>query len=703
MGAPNERSTAQPPRDFYVYFLQPYDPSPFPDEQRTDEVFVRLDKGEEFTRALQRYAGATALASESTATHRPVYEDKARGALQAMVSWLRGNMGEAMTVTYRGDTKPLAAWLAAALGPRASVRDQIDTVAATALADHFVARYPGYPRFAVRVTRNNLDDTVRVALNQIATQRSTSAGTKVLEALELTNLANGGLRDDGRFARALLQAVAAGAGKVVNRSDLLARRDRPNPADEDVWTWAPDGQWHLEPVWVVVVAAAMCQQGRLELGIDGIRIDALGLDRLTKLTAEQLAAFDYLAPPKALPISQLRDVATLLGLPPGAVPDAGADIVLVRELITKAQDLLRRTMEAQATLAERAEFWGGQLFDLPEERAQRLGALRTILEDLRVRNSPGRMNNLALTPKALPAAKAGRVELEHIEAVLQARDKLAAVADYLREAVGVFGDTVAEAVDAQRVRTDALAILQGAGRIDPAQVVELKRAGEELRRRFADLAARAYAHDHLDAAGDKRKRNLIAGAEYVALQQLVAVSLLGGGRFAELQRQLTEIPTLMDFDERKLTDSVIYPGLTYRARPVSGSSALARVEDAERRAHALYDNWTLTLLDSLAEPEMAEQIDLLDQGPRTEIQRFLEDKKLPEPVPASLIHALNQVFARFTKRRVTMGEVWRAIFPDDSPATVEVLRQRFGAFLDDQVGAAPPDQVRILPDAEGGE
>ena len=33
MGAPNERSTAQPPRDFYIYFIQPYDEPRFTDEE----------------------------------------------------------------------------------------------------------------------------------------------------------------------------------------------------------------------------------------------------------------------------------------------------------------------------------------------------------------------------------------------------------------------------------------------------------------------------------------------------------------------------------------------------------------------------------------------------------------------------------------------------------------------------------------------
>ena len=85
--------------------------------------------------------------------------------------------------------------------------------------------------------------------------------------------------------------------------------------------------------------------------------------------------------------------------------------------------------------------------------------------------------------------------------MLGGRDKLTAVADYLREAVGVFGAGIDESKDALALRTEMIDLLEADGPIDPARVVALRNAGEELRRRFADLASRAYRHDHVDAVG----------------------------------------------------------------------------------------------------------------------------------------------------------------------------------------------------------
>ncbi len=66
-GAPNERSTAQPPRDFYLYFLQPFEPPHFEDQQLADEVFFKLThRDKHFQDALRLYAGAREMAAAAS-------------------------------------------------------------------------------------------------------------------------------------------------------------------------------------------------------------------------------------------------------------------------------------------------------------------------------------------------------------------------------------------------------------------------------------------------------------------------------------------------------------------------------------------------------------------------------------------------------------------------------------------------------------
>ncbi len=688
MGAPNERSTAQPPRDFYVYFIQPYDEPHFTDEEKTDEVFVRLARPEkEFTDALRRYAGATAKAKESTATHRPVYEDKARDALQKMVAWLRANMATAMTVTYRGETKPLGSWLSAVPGDRTRVSDQINAVASAALVPHFAERYPGYPRFSRRVTPSSIETDVRVALTQIATSRPTTAGTAFLEALELVGLEGGDLRADGTFATHLGEALADAGGKVLNRSDLLA------PLDPGVDVWGP---WHLESGWLMVVAAAMCQLGKAEISIGGRRVDALSLDQLTRHSLDELAGFDFVGPPKMLPVVHLREIAKLLDLPPGAVSDAGAaDMSLVTQMQTRVVDMLARTEKAMGAVAGGTELWGHDLFDLVDERSKRLDGLRALLLDLRARNSVGRLNSIVPDPAALDGARAGRAELEHVEQLVAAREKLAGTVEYLREAVGVFGAGVDEAKDALELQTEIVELLTAEGPLDPAKVVELRNAADGLRRRFADLASRSYRHDYLDAAGDQRKRRILEGP-MVPLSSLQAVSILARGPFVQLQEELADLRPLFEIDEKALQTSVALRD--HRPpHPIDGPSAAARLETCERMADELLANWVRTLVDSLREPEMVEQTQLaVEQTVREQVEAFRKTEILPDPLDGFVV-GLNQIFQRVEIRNVSVRELVDALFPGKSPTTGDQLRARLDELIAAETGTVPPERVRFLP------
>ena len=65
------------PRDFYLYFLQPFDTPYFKDEKKSDEVFFKLkDRDERFDRTLRLYAGAREQAAAASGSNKKIYEDK---------------------------------------------------------------------------------------------------------------------------------------------------------------------------------------------------------------------------------------------------------------------------------------------------------------------------------------------------------------------------------------------------------------------------------------------------------------------------------------------------------------------------------------------------------------------------------------------------------------------------------------------------
>ncbi|MCH7944759.1 MAG: ATP-binding protein, partial [Armatimonadetes bacterium] len=230
-GAPNERSTAVPPRDFYLYFIQPHDPPPFKDEKKSDEVFFHLTGADDQLReALRGYAAALDLASTSSGHAKATYESKASGFLRDLVKWLQEHMATAFEVTHQGRQKEILEWAKghslrelSGLSPseRINFRDLINAVAGICLEKHFAEQAPDYPSFSVLIMSESRAQAAQDALRWIAGATKTKQATAVLDALELLD---GDKLDPyrSRYANHILEQVRKkGHGQVVNRSELI--------------------------------------------------------------------------------------------------------------------------------------------------------------------------------------------------------------------------------------------------------------------------------------------------------------------------------------------------------------------------------------------------------------------------------------------------------------------------------------------------
>jgi hypothetical protein len=189
-GAPSDRSTAVPQREFYLYFIQPFDPPRYTDEKQSDEVFFRLaDKDEAFTLSLKLYAAALELGSISSGIKKQTYEKKAIEHLTVLTKWLREHLFQAVEITYQGSRKKFVECLrGSGAGGTPNIRDAVNAVASKCLAEHFVNRAPEYPQFSTLITYGrdgNAQQAAQEALRGVAQPNRSKQATAVLDALEL--------------------------------------------------------------------------------------------------------------------------------------------------------------------------------------------------------------------------------------------------------------------------------------------------------------------------------------------------------------------------------------------------------------------------------------------------------------------------------------------------------------------------------------
>jgi hypothetical protein len=311
-GAPNEGSTAVPPRDFYLYFIQLFDPPHFKDEKKADEVFVRLTNTDEgFRTASANYATALDIASTSSGHAKSTYESKTTGFLCGLVGWLLEHMTDAFEVTYQRRTKSLVEWAKGksirelpglASHERINFRDLMNPIASIVLSAHFHDQAPESPSFfSVLIAGQNHQQATQDTMRAIAGQSRTKQATVVLDALELLD----GERLDpyhSKYAKHILNILKKKRhGQVMGRSELIQEV-------YGVKCFALDKSYRLEPEWAVVVLAALVY-GDLVLLIPSKKFDATKLPQLSAMIIDELAHFWNLGNFAPLTSSPWREAA----------------------------------------------------------------------------------------------------------------------------------------------------------------------------------------------------------------------------------------------------------------------------------------------------------------------------------------------------------------------------------------------------------
>jgi hypothetical protein len=282
-GAPNERSTAQPPRDFYIYFIQPFEAPYFKDERKPDEVFFRLKhRDEEFDRALKLYAGARELSATASGSNKKIYDDKALEHLRTMTRWLQEKLTTVYEVTYQGKARSLGEVLQTLFLVRRAVASETTSTSRRRCRCRRTSptRRPTTRSSSTPITRANRGQAAQDALRWIAGSVKSKLGAAVLDALEM--LDGDQLRPrESRYAKHIIEQLGAkGEGQVLNRSELVQEQ-----AGVDYWS-----RFRLEPEFLAVVLAGLVHSGDVVLSITGKKIDAGAIDQFAKLSVNDVGS-----------------------------------------------------------------------------------------------------------------------------------------------------------------------------------------------------------------------------------------------------------------------------------------------------------------------------------------------------------------------------------------------------------------------------
>ena len=702
-GAPNERSTAVPPRDFYLYFIQPFDAPYFGDEKRSDELFLRLSKtDDEFLSALRSYAAALDLASTSSGHANSTYETKSFHFRRHLVRWLIKHKADALEVTYQGRTKLLTQWAQGksirklsdtADDERVNFRDLINTVAGICLDAHFQDQAPEYPRFSVLVTGDTRHLAAEDALQAVAGQKRSRQAVAVLDALQLLDgekLAP----EKSKYSRRILGLLEKkGHGQVVNRSELIQ--------DDQGLEYMDKNRQRLEPEWVVVVLASLVYSGHVVLAVPGRKFDAVGLTQLAAMSIDELTQFKHIERPKDWNLPVLVALFELLGLAPGMAQlvTQGKDGP-VQQLQKAISDKVESIVLAQKGLQGGLSFWGRSL--LAEKEAQklrnRLDETKTFLESLQAYNTPGKLKNLRIDAKAVAGHRAGFDSLSQIRSLENLRTDLNATVSYLSTAeVGMAAKHVWVG-KVQDARNHALEQFSDPKKRDDAAIRwRMRRQLNDLKKEYVGRYLVLHARARLGINEDRRKTRLMNDGRLKSLQKLSTIDLMPRQQLTHFQDSLRGLTSCFTFTEQDLKASTICPYCDYKPGTEPSTAPAGLLLDAlDKELDQLITDWTRTLLINLESSTTRANLDLLTPESRKLVDGFIEKRALPGNLSQDFIHALNEVLSGLQRVSVKTADLRAALLSGGSPATPAEMKKRFEKYLDELLKGKESDKVRIV-------
>lgn len=697
-GAPNERSTAVPAREFYLYFIQPFEPPKYTDEKRSDEVFFRLvGKDESFTKSLKLYAASLELSATSSGIKKQTYEKKAFEHLGQLTKWLREHLLQAVEVTFQGSRKKFVEWLKGTGGNgTVNIRDAVNAVASKCLGEHFANRAPEYPKFSTYVTyskNGNASQAAQEAIRGIAQANRTKQATSVLDALELLN---GDKLDPSKsryslFITDLLKAK--GHGQVVNRQEIIAT------IESGVEFMAPD-RFRLEPVWVTVLLTALVHSGDVVLAMPGAKYDATNLNALATTPIGDLQNFKHLEPPKDWNVAGLKALFELLDLAPGlAIQVTQGEAAPVQQLHKEISTRVERLVQANQQLANGIPFWGQTLFTAQEieKRSATLTKTKEFLEGLQAYNSPGKLKNFKADPAEIQALKPSFTAVKELDDLQSFCSELSHFTQYLSNAEAMLPDEHPWVTESKQKRSELLDQIRKPGQRDSEVFKsEALKQLKKLKSSYIKVYLELYRRARLSLVQDKEKKDLLQDYRLKHLRKLIGINSINTVQLTELDRQLGTLKTGMSLTEKDLEHEPKAQDGFWPSMENATVSAETQLANLKLELDKIHQSWTKSLLNDLSDPVVQGNFDLLKSAQKTLLNEFISSKELPDEITQDFLTALQSALSGLAKLPIRLDDLRKTLFPDGSPATPDEFRTRFGEYLEILLKGRDPKKVRLV-------
>ena len=584
-------------------------------------MYFYLKSGDDFKETISLFSAASSLADISEGKDKNAYLNKADMLRKILVRHLNENRNTCFEVAYKGESYQLLELLKGCRGTD-SLGDTIDLASSVCLDEYFNAAYPDFPVMKTKITRRNIAENVRSAIDHFA-GRKTQQSVQILQSFGI--LDGDKIRPEGsKYASYYINMVRALPPQgVLNYSDIF----------EQQGLWQVDKKFRIWHIFTPIIFLSMVYAGYCVITLNnGQTITASALDMVPKINAAQLYEFRYLSRPAQISVAELKKLFDALNINPALLDNPNDREKGVEELLKRAQELCNCAVLCEHRLEDDFELWGEPLVSPQVMQMMRIAcaAVKKEFGNYPSRfNTPAKLSNFRLSTDQVEELAENIRLLSLIPEYVTFKTDCSPEVAYISGIEYIdLGTAIKSDIENAKARFRDIrgGILNGAAGSAAARTVcdEL----EKIKEKYIGIYFEAHKRKRLGISDAKRVAAVRESRKLYNLRSLRRIDILSGAKLTEIERELASLRVCYDLTPAELKQNPVCPHCRYSLEDKT-KDIYGQPDNIERRIDELTAEWTKMLLGTISDPLVSGQKKYLNAKQVRVIDDFAASGELP--------------------------------------------------------------------------
>ncbi len=690
MGLPTERSTAQPPRDFYIYILPPYLDKSKIENPEPDEVLFKFTNNDEFHENLSLFAAASAMRQDAAEQNtKNIYGKKVETYRKNLLKWLNENKNTCFSLVYQGSEKTLIEATGGKSRLQTDLKSSIDLASSMALEKSFQTKYPEFPNFKNKITIENRAGVLERVIKSFAGKPSQD----VLEYLDSFGLIRDGKIDvtNSKYAMEIIKLVKDLPRQgVLNRSDFI----------EEVYDNSMVKKFNIDLGYFAPVLLALVYTGHITITLKDNRIlSASNMEITARLGNMDMQEFKYISKPKEAAMVEISRLLEILKLPTGLAASPKELEKGLDKILEICSDWAGKAINIKQIINNDFNLWGEPL--IQDHFLEKYEKDISIVVDefggfASKYNTPAKFNNLNLTLERIEEIGRGIETIELIKNFIELRNSTGNLINYISkiEIMDLPSQLMERINQAKEKFRDQRDSLKEGKELDDV-IFHITSDLKEIKKDYIDFYIKKHQKLRLNHKSAVKLNELKNSDEITSLNRLKNIEgVFSVGQLNVLEKTMSDLIICYDLEVKELEDNHVCRHC--KLKDLTGDIDYNnKIDSLEEEIVNLLSQWEDLLIQYIEDPVVLENMDLLNKNEKEIVQAFMGEKKLPQVIEPNFTKSFNLLFSELNKVTIKLDDLSKELLKI-GPTTVENLKDRISDFIDQQIKNMDTKNLRII-------